>query len=129
MIPAVAAEKATARYTRRVLNVGVAYGGREEIIDAVKAHLTEAAEAGSSLATATDSISIEALDRHMYTTHIPDPDLILRTSVEVRLSGFLLWQSAHSEYYFCDTNWPAFRKLDFLRALRAYHQRQRRFGR
>jgi short-chain Z-isoprenyl diphosphate synthase len=67
--------------------------------------------------------------RHLYTAGLPDPDLIIRTSGEIRLSGFLLWQSAHSEFYFSDVNWPAFRRVDFLRAVRAYQGRQRRLGR
>ena len=69
------------------------------------------------------------MERYLYTSGLPEPDLIIRTSGEVRMSGFLMWQSAYSEYYFCDTNWPAFRKIDFLRALRSYDERQRRFGR
>jgi len=69
-----------------------------------------------------------SLDRHLYTAGLPDPDLIIRTSGEFRLSGFLLWQSARSEFYFSDVNWPEFRKIDFLRAIRAYQGRQRRFG-
>ena len=69
------------------------------------------------------------IGRHLYLGDTPEPDLIIRTSGEVRLSGFLLWQSAHSEFYFSDVLWPAFRKLDFLRAVRAFQQRSRRFGR
>jgi short-chain Z-isoprenyl diphosphate synthase len=70
-----------------------------------------------------------SIEPYLYTSDLPDPDLIIRTSGEVRLSGFLLWQSVYSEFYFCDTHWPAFRKIDFLRALRDYDRRQRRFGR
>ncbi len=125
----IAAERATAHYTRRVLNVGVAYGGREEIVDATRAYLSALRDSGQDLDDAIEHLNMDAIGRHLYTAHVPDPDLILRTSGEVRLSGFLLWQSAQAEYYFCDTNWPAFRKIDFLRALRAFHQRQRRFGR
>ena len=124
-----AAEAATAHYTRRILNVGVAYGGREEIVDAVRAHLTASAARGESLLEVAERFGPEDVSRHLYTAHVGDPDLILRTSGEVRLSGFLLWQSAHAEYYFADAYWPAFRKIDFLRALRSYHQRQRRYGR
>ena len=70
----------------------------------------------------------EAIARHLYTAGLPDPDLIIRTSGEIRLSGFLLWQSVHSEFYFTDVLWPAFRKVDFLRAIRSYQDRQRRYG-
>lgn len=123
------AEQATAHYERRVLNIGVAYGGREEILDAV-ADAARAADArGESLADFAETLDTTTVERHLYTAHVSDPDLIIRTSGEVRLSGFLLWQSAHAEYYFCDTHWPAFRRIDFLRALREYHQRHRRFGR
>ena len=71
----------------------------------------------------------ETISGHLYAADLPDPDLIIRTSGEIRLSGFLLWQSVHSEYYFTDVLWPAFRKIDFLRAIRAYQERTRRFGR
>ncbi len=70
-----------------------------------------------------------AISRHLYVASLPDPELIIRTSGEIRLSGFLLWQSAYSEFYFSDVYWPAFRKIDFLRALRAFQQRKRRYGR
>jgi short-chain Z-isoprenyl diphosphate synthase len=73
-------------------------------------------------------LDVEHIAEHLYTKGQPDPDLVIRTSGEQRLSGFLLWQSAHSEFYFCDVNWPDFRKVDFLRALRSYASRQRRFG-
>jgi len=122
------AERATAHYQRRVLNVGVAYGGREEILDAFRAYLDGAQAAGQSIRDARDALNAEAISDHLYTRHVPDPDLIIRTSGEVRLSGFMLWQSVYSEFYFCDIHWPAFRKIDFLRALRSYHHRQRRFG-
>ena len=123
------AEEATAHYERRVLNIGVAYGGREEIIDAFRAYLRERGKAGNSVEEIAENLEPDAIGKYLYTSHVPDPDLIIRTSGEVRLSGFLLWQSVYSEFYFCDTNWPAFRKIDFLRALRDYHNRQRRFGR
>jgi short-chain Z-isoprenyl diphosphate synthase len=74
-------------------------------------------------------ITPSAIDKHLYTVGLPDPDLIIRTSGEIRLSGFLLWQSAHSEFYFSDANWPEFRRVDFLRAIRSFQQRSRRFGR
>ena len=123
------AEEATAHYSRRVLNVGVAYGGREEIVDAFKLYLCEQAAAGKSIDDVSKTVRPEDIAPHLYTSDGPDPDLIIRTSGEVRMSGFLLWQSVYSEFYFCDTDWPAFRQIDFLRALRAYHHRQRRFGR
>ncbi len=73
--------------------------------------------------------SQEDITEHLYTKGQPDPDLVIRTSGEQRLSGFLLWQSVHSEYYFCEVNWPAFRRVDFLRALRDFASRERRLGR
>lgn len=123
------AERATAHYERRLLNVCVAYGGREEIVDALRAYLEQADARGLSVRQAREALNAEQLGLHMYGKAQPDPDLIIRTSGEVRLSGFLLWQSAYAEYYFCDVHWPQFRKIDFLRALRAYHQRTRRYGR
>jgi short-chain Z-isoprenyl diphosphate synthase len=121
-------EAATAHYTRRVLNVGIAYGGREEITEAFKRYLLEGAAHGLSAEQLARELTPGSIAPYLDTSHVPDPDLIIRTSGEIRLSGFLLWQSAYSEFYFCDTNWPAFRKIDFLRALRAFHHRQRRFG-
>jgi len=123
------AERATVAYSRRVLNIGVAYGGREEILDAFRAHLRDMGARGHSAEEIARTLSPEAIEPYLYTSGVPDPELIIRTSGEVRLSGFLLWQSVYSEFYFCDTHWPSFRKIDFLRALRAYHYRQRRFGR
>src|SRR2546426_1183121 len=87
----------------------------------------DASEVSGILET-VEAISEETLAQYLYTPDLPDPDLIIRTSGEVRLSGFLLWQSAYSEFYFCDVHWPAFRKTDFLRAVRAFQQRDRRFG-
>jgi short-chain Z-isoprenyl diphosphate synthase len=123
-----AAERATAAYDALTLTIAVAYGGREEIADAVRALLKEGDKRGESLQDLIDGISEEQIGRYLYAADLPDPDLIIRTSGEVRLSGFLLWQSAYSEFYFSDIYWPAFRKIDFLRAVRAYQQRQRRFG-
>jgi short-chain Z-isoprenyl diphosphate synthase len=123
------AEEATSGYDRHQLNIAMAYGGREEITDAFRRYLAERAAAGASLPEVAESFEEAAIEPYLYTSGLPEPDLILRTSGEVRLSGFLLWQSAYSEYYFCDALWPAFRKIDLLRALRAYHQRHRRFGR
>jgi short-chain Z-isoprenyl diphosphate synthase len=123
-----AAEQATAGYDRMELNIAVAYGGRQEITDAVKSLLCGFKERQATLAEAIDGVTPEAIACNLYTAGAPDPDLIIRTSGELRLSGFLLWQSAHSEYYFADVLWPAFRKIDFLRAIRAYQQRRRRYG-
>jgi short-chain Z-isoprenyl diphosphate synthase len=123
------AEEATKDYSAMVLTIAAAYGGREEIADAVKGLLFEQAKAGSSIDTIAQAVTPDAISRHLYSVDLPEPDLIIRTSGEIRLSGFLLWQSAFSEFYFSDVDWPAFRKIDFLRAIRSYQQRQRRFGR
>jgi short-chain Z-isoprenyl diphosphate synthase len=122
------AQQATASYQAMTLTIAVGYGGREEICDAVRSLLAEQAREGASLAEAIERVTPEAIDPHLYTADLPDPDLIIRTSGEIRLSGFLLWQSARSEFYFTDVNWPEFRKLDFLRALRSFQRRNRRFG-
>jgi short-chain Z-isoprenyl diphosphate synthase len=111
-----------------MVNVAVGYGGRREIADAVRSLLLEQAAAGSSLEDVAEHLDADHIAEHLYTKGQPDPDLVIRTSGEQRLSGFLLWQSAHSEFYFCDALWPDFRKIDFLRALRDYGARQRRFG-
>ena len=124
-----AAEQATAGYEGMLLSIAVAYGGREEITDAVRSLLLKAEQAGASLPDVARSVSPEAIGRHIYLAEAPEPDLIIRTSGEVRLSGFLLWQSASSEFYFSDVLWPEFRRIDFLRAIRSFQQRNRRFGR
>jgi len=124
-----AAEERSRAHTGGVFHVAVGYGGREEITDAVRRLLAEYADKGVELVEAQTLVTPDEIARHLYTAGVPDPDLIVRTSGEIRLSGFLLWQSAHAEYYFADTYWPDFRKVDFLRALRSYAQRQRRFGR
>jgi len=111
------------------VNVAVGYGGRHEIADAVRAYLRSGVESGHSLEEAANAITIEDIADHLYTKGQPDPDLVIRTSGEQRLGGFLLWQSAHSEFYFCEAYWPDFRHVDFLRALRDYAQRERRLGR
>ena len=105
-----------------VLTIAVAYSGQEEISDAVKAFLRNRLASGESLAGVIGQVTPAAISEHLYSVELPDPDLIIRTSGEIRLSGFLLWQSAHSEFYFSDVYWPAFRKIDFLRAVRAYQQ-------
>ena len=110
------------------INIAVGYGGRHEIVEAVRSALREADERGASLAEVAAQISLEDIANHLYTKGQPDPDLIIRTSGEQRLSGFLLWQTANSEFYFSDVYWPDFRRVDFLRAIREYAQRNRRFG-
>ncbi|GAA2514872.1 isoprenyl transferase [Pilimelia columellifera] len=110
------------------VNLAVGYGGRREIADAVRSLLYEHARAGGTLEELAEALDPEHIAEHLYTRGQPDPDLVIRTSGEQRLSGFLLWQSAHSEFYFCDINWPEFRHIDFLRALRSYARRHRRFG-
>lgn len=112
-----------------VLNVAVGYGGRHEIVDATRRMLESYADDGLTLSEAAKRVTAEEISRHLYTAGLPDPDLIIRTSGEIRMSGFMLWQSAHSEFYFCDPYWPDFRRIDLLRAIRAYQQRHRRFGR
>ena len=109
------------------INVAVAYGGRHELRDAFRSLLAEEAEKGTSLADLARTLEIDQIEDHLYTRGQPDPDLIIRTSGEQRLSGFLMWQSAHSEFYFCEALWPDFRKVDFLRALRSFTQRERRY--
>lgn len=124
-----AAEAATAGYDAMLLSIAVAYGGREEIANAVRAALTAALRSGVPAEELAASVTPEAIGRHLYLAGAPEPDLIIRTSGEVRLSGFLLWQSAYSEFYFTDVLWPSFRRIDFLRAVRSFQQRRRRFGR
>jgi short-chain Z-isoprenyl diphosphate synthase len=122
------AAEATRDKTGLLVNVAIGYGGRREIADAVRGLLQEHALRGTSLEEVATLLDVEHIAEHLYTKGQPDPDLVIRTSGEQRLSGFLLWQSAHSEFYFCDALWPDFRKIDFLRALRSYAQRSRRFG-
>jgi short-chain Z-isoprenyl diphosphate synthase len=110
------------------LNVAVGYGGRQEIADAVRKMLLAEAEAGRSIEELAETLDVDHIAEHLYTSGQPDPDLVIRTSGEQRLSGFLLWQSAHSEFWFCEAYWPEFRRVDFLRALRAFSARHRRFG-
>ncbi|WP_171163924.1 isoprenyl transferase [Streptomyces sp. I05A-00742] len=122
------AEQATLDVKGILVNVAVGYGGRQEIADAVRSLILEAADNGTSFEELAETVDVEHITKHLYTRGQPDPDLIIRTSGEQRLSGFMLWQSAHSEYYFCEVFWPAFRKVDFLRALRDYAARHRRYG-
>ncbi len=124
-------EEAEARTAARegfTVNVAVGYGGREEIVEAVRSFLREKKEEGAGIEEAAEALCAEEIARHLYTSGQPDPDLIIRTSGEIRLSGFLLWQSAHSEFYFCDPYWPEFRKIDLMRAIRDFQGRRRRFG-
>jgi short-chain Z-isoprenyl diphosphate synthase len=124
--------KQTADDTRDVdgllVNIAVGYGGRREVVDAVRSLLNEQHELGTSLDDLAAVLDAEHIAEHLYTKGQPDPDLVIRTSGEQRLSGFLLWQSAHSEFYFCEAYWPDFREVDFLRAIRDFESRQRRFG-
>ncbi len=156
-------EKATADHTGVCVNMAVGYGGRQEIVDAVRSLLedrvkekheafresstkdgesahqvdsassSKASELGDdqrfSLDDIAEAITVQGISDHLYTSGQPDPDLVIRTSGEQRLSGFLLWQSAYSEIWFTDTYWPAFRRVDFLRAVRDFSRRNRRFGR
>jgi short-chain Z-isoprenyl diphosphate synthase len=111
-----------------LVNVAIGYGGRQEIADAVRSLLHEHAGRGTTIEDLAEILDVEHISEHLYTRGQPDPDLVIRTSGEQRLSGFMLWQSAHSEYYFCEVFWPAFRKVDYLRALRDYAARHRRYG-
>ena len=110
------------------VNIAVGYGGREEITEAVRQLLLEKAKVGADLETVAQELSVDEITSHVYTAGQPDPDLVIRTSGEQRLSGFLMWQSTHSEYYFCEAFWPDFRKIDFYRALRDFALRERRMG-
>lgn len=123
-----AAEEETRDSPGLLVNIAVGYGGRREIADAVRAILLEHAAKGTSLEELADLMDVELISQHLYTRGQPDPDLVIRTSGEQRLGGFLLWQSEKSEFYFCEAYWPDFRRVDFLRAVRAYAQRERRFG-
>jgi short-chain Z-isoprenyl diphosphate synthase len=112
----------------RRLTIAVAYGGRQEIVDACGDLIDELASAGIPADEMSRHVVADALASHLYTADLPDPDLVIRTSGESRLSGFLLWQAAYAEYSFTDVYWPEFRRVDFLRALRDFSRRQRRFG-
>ena len=118
------AEQATAGYSKYLYNVALGYGGRDEIVEAIRA-LAREVRAGRLEPEAIDSA---AVSRHLYTKDLPDPDLVFRTSGEERISNFLLWQSAYSELYFSDVLWPGLTRLEFLRAIRAFQLRRRRYG-
>ena len=110
------------------VNVAVGYGGRQEIVDAVRSLLGKELANGATAEQMIDAVTIDGISENLYTSGQPDPDLVIRTSGEQRLSGFLLWQSAYSEMWFTEAHGPAFRRVDFLRALRDYSRRHRRFG-
>lgn len=120
-----AAEISTASYNGRILNVALGYTGREELVEAFQ-KIADKVQKGE---LDKEKIDEKVVHEHLYTAGLPDPDLIIRTSGEERLSGFLLWQSAYSEFFFTDAYWPEFRKIDFLRAIRTFQRRERRFGR
>lgn len=117
-------EKSTEKYDKHYLNIAIGYSGRGELTDAFK----KMAELISKGTLRPEEISEEIINKYLYTAGLPDPDLIIRTSGEERLSNFLLWQSAYSELYFCDVYWPELREIDFWRAIRVYQKRSRRFG-
>lgn len=123
-----AASERTDGRTGIQVNIAVGYGGRREIADAVRSLLHEHASRGTSIEELAELFDVDHIAEHLYTRGQPDPDLVIRTSGEQRLSGFLLWQSVHSEFSFCDAYWPDFRRTDFLRALRDYAARHRRYG-
>ncbi|HHU11250.1 MAG TPA: isoprenyl transferase [Intrasporangiaceae bacterium] len=123
-----AAAEATNDVDGLLVNIAVGYGGRREIADAVRALIKDHATQGTSIEELADFIDVENISEYLYTKGQPDPDLVIRTSGEQRISGFLMWQSAHTEFYFCEAYWPDFRRVDFLRALRAYGERHRRYG-
>lgn len=110
------------------VNVAVGYGGRQEIVDGVRALLSKEVANGATAEQLVEAVTVDAISENLYTSGQPDPDLVIRTSGEQRLSGFLLWQSAYSEMWFTEAHWPAFRRVDFLRALRDYTLRHRRYG-
>lgn len=121
-------ETRTAQITGTHVNLAIAYGGRKEIADAMRSILRKHASSGSSIEQLAELLTPELIAENLYTGGQPDPDLLIRTSGEQRLSGFLLWQSANSEFYFAEALWPDFRRVDFLRAIRDFQRRHRRFG-
>lgn len=124
----VKAESRTRKNTGLHVNLAVAYGGRKEIADAMRSIVKAHAKDGKSLDALAEILTPELIAEHLYTSGQPDPDLLIRTSGEQRLSGFLLWQSANSEFYVAEALWPDFRRVDFLRAIRDFESRHRRFG-
>jgi short-chain Z-isoprenyl diphosphate synthase len=124
-----AVQEQTAANDGLCVNIALGYSGRDELVDATRALIRSLAQRGVAPAEMADHVDADAIARHLYTAEHSDPELIIRTSGEMRLSGFLPWQSSHSEFYFTDVYWPAFRELDFLRAVRTFQARERRFGR
>ena len=116
--------KSTKHYTKRLFNIAIGYDGRLEIIDSFKKIIKDVQDGKISI----DDVDEDLVSKNLYTEGLDDPNLIIRTSGEERLSGFLLWQSSYSELYFCETLWPELRKVDFIRAIRSYQARDRRFG-
>jgi len=114
----------TKKYKKHTLTIALAYGGRQEIMQAI---INIAKDVKNGTISVGD-IDEQKVSSYLYTKGIPDPDLILRTSGEERISNFLLWQMAYAEFYFSDVYWPAFRKRDFLKAIRTYQRRKRRYG-
>ncbi len=110
------------------VNLAVGYGGRNEIVDAVRRIVLAHSEQGASMQELAENLTPDSIGAHLYTSGQPDPDLVIRTSGEQRLSDFLIWQSAHSEFYFVEALGPDLREVDFLRAIRDYADRDRRFG-
>jgi short-chain Z-isoprenyl diphosphate synthase len=124
----VSAENRTRANTGLHINLAVAYGGRREIADAMRSIVQKHQDEGGELDALAELLTPELIGEHLYTGGQPDPDLVIRTSGEQRLSDFMLWQSAHSEFYFVEALGPDLREVDFLRALRDFSRRQRRFG-
>jgi short-chain Z-isoprenyl diphosphate synthase len=123
------AEERTRDHTGLHVNLAVGYGGRNEIVDAVRSIITKHEASGGTMEDLAAHLTPEMIGEHLYTGGQPDPDLVIRTSGEQRLSDFLLWQSAHSEFYFVEALGPDLRQVDFLRAIRDFADRDRRFGR
>uniref|UniRef100_A0A7J3XZG0 Tritrans,polycis-undecaprenyl-diphosphate synthase (geranylgeranyl-diphosphate specific) n=1 Tax=Thermogladius calderae TaxID=1200300 RepID=A0A7J3XZG0_9CREN len=118
-------EEKSSVFKDRTLTIAVCYGGRQEIIEAVRKLISDYEKGHVKISDVTE----ETFSKYLMTSDLPDPDLVIRTSGEVRISNFLLWQTAYSELYFCDVYWPEFRRIDFWRAIRSYQARERRFGR
>lgn len=123
-----AVEEATAKNTGLHVNLAIGYGGRAEIADAVRSIISEHEAAGGTIDNLAEKLTPKLIGDHLYTGGLPDPDLVIRTSGEQRLSDFMLWQSAHSEFYFVDALYPDLRQVDFLRAMRDFARRERRYG-
>lgn len=124
----VAAEERSKNNTGLHVNLAIGYGGRAEIADAVRSIIAEHQSEGGSIDDLAEKLTPELISAHLYTRGLPDPDLVIRTSGEQRLSDFMLWQSAHSEFYFVEAMYPDLREVDFLRAMRDYTRRDRRYG-